>query len=62
MPLPNDFGCKELNLFHNGFLFGAHMNEFLVTLSSLVSHAGQVGVSFLAIFAHNTAVVERVLP
>ena len=37
------------------------MNEFLVTLSSLVGHTGQVGVSLLAVASHHSAVVERVL-
>jgi len=38
------------------------MNQLLVTLSSLVGHAGQVGVSLLAVLAHHAAVVEGVLP
>lgn len=39
-----------------------HVNQFLVALSSFVGHAGQVGVAFLAVLAHHTAVVEGVLP
>lgn len=39
-----------------------HMNQFLVTLSSFIGHTGQVGVSFLTVFAHDTTVVVGVLP
>lgn len=38
------------------------MNQFLVTLSSFIGHAGQVGVSFLTVLSHHTAVIEGVLP
>lgn len=40
----------------------SYMDQLLVTLSSLVGHAGQVGVSLLAVLAHHPAVVEGVLP
>ncbi len=38
-----------------------HFDEVQVTLSSLISHTGQVGVSLLAVFPDHSAVVERVL-
>ncbi len=38
------------------------MNQFLITLSSFISHTGQVGISFLAVLANHTAVVVGVLP
>lgn len=38
------------------------MNQLLVTLSSLIRHTGQVGVSFLTVLAHHAAVVKGVLP
>lgn len=38
------------------------MNQLLVTLSSFIGDAGQVGVSFLTILAHHAAVVVGVLP
>lgn len=41
--------------------FPTHINEFLVTLSSLVGHAGQVGVPLLTVLAHHAAVVVGVL-
>lgn len=37
------------------------IDEFLVTLSSLVGHAGQVGVPLLTVLAHHAAVVVGVL-
>lgn len=37
------------------------MDELLVTLPSLISHTGQMGVPLLAILAHNTAVIVGVL-
>lgn len=36
------------------------MDELLVTLSSLISHTGQMGVPLLAVLAHHTAVIEGV--
>lgn len=38
------------------------MNEFLVTLSSFISHTGQMGISLFTVLAHHTAVIVRVLP
>lgn len=38
-----------------------NFDELQVTLSSLISHTGQVWVSLLAVFSHHSAVVERVL-
>ena len=38
-----------------------HFDEVQVTFSSLVRHAGQVGVPLLAVLSHHGAVVERVL-
>ena len=38
-----------------------HFDEVQVTLSPLIRHAGQVGVSLLAVLSHHGAVVERVL-
>lgn len=38
------------------------MNQFLVTLSSFISHTGQMRVSFLTVLPHYTAVIEGVLP
>lgn len=38
------------------------MDQLLVTLSSFISHTGQVGVPFLTVLAHHTAVVIGVLP
>lgn len=40
----------------------SYVNQLLVTLSSFVSHAGQVGVSFLTVLSHHAAVVVGVLP
>lgn len=40
----------------------SYVNQLLVTLSPLVGHAGQVGVSFLTVLSHHAAVVEGVLP
>lgn len=37
------------------------MDELLVTLSSLVSHTGQMGIPLLAVLAHHAAVIEGVL-
>lgn len=61
---------KELHsVYVNAFAFNesmtsvlTHMNQFLVTLSSFIGHTGQVGVSFLTVFAHDTTVVVGVLP
>ena len=39
----------------------AHLDELLVTLSPLISHTGQVGVSLLTVATNHTAVVELVL-
>lgn len=39
----------------------AHLDELQVALPSLVSHAGQVGVSFFTVASHHGAVVERIL-
>lgn len=39
-----------------------HIDQLLVTLSSLVRHTGQVGVSLLAVLSYHTAVVVRVFP
>lgn len=38
------------------------MNEFLVTLSSFISHASQVGVSLFTVLAHHAAIIVGVLP
>lgn len=38
-----------------------HFDELQITLSSLISHTGQVRVSLLAVFSDDSAVVERVL-
>lgn len=38
-----------------------HFDELQVTLSSLIRHAGQVGVPLLTVPADNGAVIERVL-
>lgn len=38
------------------------MNQFLVTLSSLIGHTGQVRVPLLAVLSHHTAVVVGVFP
>ena len=37
------------------------IDEFLVTLSSLVGHTGQVGVPLLTVLAHHAAIVVGVL-
>lgn len=42
-------------------MWSTHFDELQVALSSLVSNAGQVGVSLLAVFSDHGAVVERVL-
>lgn len=39
-----------------------YIDEFLVTLSSLIGHTGQVRVSLLTVFSHHAAVIERVFP
>lgn len=59
------FGCTELGMNRlKTYLCSSITNvyELLVTLSSLISHTGQVRVSFLTVFPHHTAVVVRVLP
>lgn len=38
-----------------------HFDELQVTLSSLVSHAGQVRVSLLAVSSYHSTVIERIL-
>lgn len=37
------------------------MDELLVTLSSLISHAGQMGVPLLAVLAHHATIIIGVL-
>ena len=39
-----------------------YLNELCITLSSFISYACQVGISFLTIFAYNFAIVVRVFP
>lgn len=39
-----------------------YIDEFLITLSSLVGHTGQVRVSLLAVLSHHAAVIEWVFP
>lgn len=39
----------------------AHLYQFQITLSSLISYAGQVRVSLLAVFSNDSTVVEWVL-
>ncbi len=53
-----------LNLVWKSLFMNKHTNidEFLVALSSLIGHTGQVRVSFLTVFPHHPAVVERVFP
>lgn len=39
----------------------AYLYELKITLPSLISNTGQVGVPLLTVFAYNTAVIEGVL-
>ena len=39
-----------------------YLNELCITLSSFISYACQVGISFLTIFANNFAVIVGVFP
>lgn len=39
-----------------------HIDQLLVTLSPLVGHTGQVGVSLFAVLSHHAAVIEWVFP
>lgn len=52
--------CQDRTGLEQGWF--SYVNQLLVTLSSFVSHAGQVGVSFLTVLAHHAAVVIGVLP
>lgn len=40
----------------------AHIDQLLVTLSSLISYTCQMGVSLLTVLSHHTAVIVRVFP
>lgn len=40
----------------------SYMDQLLVTLPSFISYTGQVGVPFLTVLAHHTAVIIGVLP
>ena len=65
------FTGEKLHI-QNKFLYGwpdleegvlvADGDELPVALSSLVSHAGQMGVTLLTVAAHHLAVVKLILP
>ena len=44
------------------YTLATHIDKFLVALSSLVCHAGQMGIPLLTILANHFAVVMLILP